>query len=254
MSDATSAAHTGGAPSLFGASADATTRDGRRQHYASAGTAVPGTPTVVFEAGMGSSRAVWALVQPAVAVRTRAVVYDRSGHGRSERDQQPRTLARVAGDLLDLLRAIAGGPFVLVGHMRPLVRALPAEAAAGVLTEDASLAGAHTFQAELRPFTGDMRALRDAPLPAPQVPLTVVSGARRPRVGASLRAALVAAHERRASSAVLGRHVRAARSTHYVMLSEPELVVREILHVVDQVAASRAPARAPAPRSEAAAR
>jgi hypothetical protein len=61
------------ARSLFGESAFATTRDGRRLHYASAGTALRGAPSVVFEAGMGSSRGVWGLVQPAVAARTRVV-------------------------------------------------------------------------------------------------------------------------------------------------------------------------------------
>jgi pimeloyl-ACP methyl ester carboxylesterase len=308
MADATSAPNDG-ARSLFGASGFAITRDGRRLHHVVAGTTAPGMPTVVFEAGMGSSRAAWALVQPAIAARTRAVVYDRSGHGRSERDPQPRTLARVAGDLIDLLQHLGGGPFVLVGHSwggpivrqvaarepalvaglvlvdpsdegfdaffapatirqqrvfaallpalartrllrlaaRSLARPLPPEAAAAVLAEDASLAGARTFQAELRPFTTDLRALRDARPPAPDVPLTIVSGTRPPRVGAALRAALVAAHERRVASAPLGRHVRAERSTHYVMLSEPELVVREILRVVDRVAASRGAQPRPEP-------
>jgi pimeloyl-ACP methyl ester carboxylesterase len=120
------------------------------------------------------------------------------------------------------------------------VRALPAEAAAAILDEDASLGGARALQAELRPFTDDMRVLRAAPLPVPQVPFTIISGTRRPRLGAALRAALVDAHARRAANAPLGRHVRAERSTHYVPTSEPELVAREILRVVDQVATSRA--------------
>jgi pimeloyl-ACP methyl ester carboxylesterase len=291
---------------LFGDPAFATTRDGRRLHYASAGTAPPGTPTVVFEAGMGSSRGVWALVQPALAARTRAVVYDRSGLGRSEPDAAPRTLVRLADDLLDLLHRLDAPPYVLVGHswggpiirkvaalepalvaglvlvdpsdegfdaffapatirqqrlfaallpalartgllrlvVRRLVRSLPAEAAAAILDEDASLAGARALQAELRPFTDDMRALRDAPLPVPQVPLTILSGTRRTRVGAALRAALIGVHQRRAASAPLGRHVRAERSTHYVPISEPELVVHEILRVVGDAAASRAAAPA----------
>jgi len=206
--------------------------------------------------------------------------------------------ARVAGDLLDLLRAIAGGPFVLVGHswggpiirqvaareaalvaglvlvdpsdegldaffapatirqqrmvasllpamariglvrrvVRRMVRGLPPEAAAAILAEDASLEGARTLQSELRPFTADMRALRDEPPPAPDIPFTTISGTRPTRVGAAQRADLVAAHARRAASAPRGRHVRAEHSTHYVLWSEPELVVDEILRVVDAVA------------------
>lgn len=105
----------------FGTSAFATTSDGRRLHYMVRGTV---GPTVVFESGMGFSRSIWGLVQPVVAERVRAVVYDRAGSGRSDDDPNPRTLTRMADDLAAVLAELGDGPFILVGHSwgGPIVR------------------------------------------------------------------------------------------------------------------------------------
>lgn len=76
-----------------------------------------GAPTVVFEAQSGSAGWVWWDVQPKVAARTRACVYDRAGFGFS--DPSPRTpdLAGAVDDLHALLRAAGEkGPYVLVGN------------------------------------------------------------------------------------------------------------------------------------------
>lgn len=76
-----------------------------------------GTPTVVFESGMGASCLSWTLVQSQVAQFTRAVSYDRAGHGWSDPAREPRTAQQIAQELHVLLDA-AGvpGPYVLVGH------------------------------------------------------------------------------------------------------------------------------------------
>ncbi|OUS75748.1 alpha/beta hydrolase [Paenibacillus sp. MY03] len=97
----------------YGTSSYVTLPDGRKLHYMSKGT---GSPTVVFESGMGCSRSQWGLVQPLIGEQTRAVVYDRAGAGRSQQDREPRTLARLAGDLGSLLDHLGPGPFILVGH------------------------------------------------------------------------------------------------------------------------------------------
>ncbi|MEV7693559.1 alpha/beta hydrolase [Microbacterium sp. NPDC089189] len=98
--------------------------DGRRLHHRRAGT---GAATVVFESGMGFSSAAWGRVQPAVAAHAATLVYDRAGIGRSEVDTAPRTLARAAADLSQLLSSVAG-PLVLVGHSwgGPIVRTVAA--------------------------------------------------------------------------------------------------------------------------------
>ena len=86
----------------------------RRMHIHITGE---GTPTVIFESGMGASCLSWTLVQPQVAQFARAVSYDRAGHGWSDPAREPRTARRIAQELHALLDA-AGvpGPYLLVGH------------------------------------------------------------------------------------------------------------------------------------------
>jgi pimeloyl-ACP methyl ester carboxylesterase len=76
-----------------------------------------GTPTVVFESGMGASCMSWTQVQPQVAQFCCAVSYDRAGHGWSDTAREPRTSRQLAQEIHALLNA-AGvpGPYVLVGH------------------------------------------------------------------------------------------------------------------------------------------
>ncbi|PYT60709.1 MAG: alpha/beta hydrolase, partial [Acidobacteria bacterium] len=66
---------------------------------------------------MGASSLSWTLVQPRVAQFTRAVSYDRAGHGWSDPARERRTAQQIAQELHVLLDA-AGipGPYVLVGH------------------------------------------------------------------------------------------------------------------------------------------
>ena len=88
--------------------------DKRRMHIHVIGE---GTPTVVFESGMGASSLSWTQVQREVAQFSRAVSYDRAGHGWSDATSEPRTARQIAKELHALLNA-AGvpGPYVLVGH------------------------------------------------------------------------------------------------------------------------------------------
>ncbi|QUH06221.1 alpha/beta hydrolase [Saccharopolyspora erythraea] len=88
----------------------------------------PDAPTVVFEAGAAAGRSTWALVQPAVTAWARAVVYDRSGLGRSAADRRSRSLLRMAHDLGAVLDHFGPGPFVLVGDSAggPIARAAAA--------------------------------------------------------------------------------------------------------------------------------
>lgn len=76
-----------------------------------------GSPVVVFDSGLSDWSNTWALIQPAVARRTRACSYDRAGMGYSDPDPRPRTPTVAIADLKVLLdRAGITGPLVLVGH------------------------------------------------------------------------------------------------------------------------------------------
>ena len=76
-----------------------------------------GSPTVIFESGLGGTSLDWVKVQPEVTGFTRACSYDRAGYGWSDPGPLPRHAARIAAELDRLL---AHGnvlpPYVLVGH------------------------------------------------------------------------------------------------------------------------------------------
>jgi pimeloyl-ACP methyl ester carboxylesterase len=87
---------------------------GRRMNIYCRGT---GSPTVVFDAGLGDSSSSWGLVQPAIAARTRACSYDRAGLGFSDTPTRPSTASNIAEDLHALLTAAhVKPPYILVGH------------------------------------------------------------------------------------------------------------------------------------------
>lgn len=90
------------------------TRDGRALFLMEKGTIRAGAPTIVFEAGMAAPRSSWGLVQPALPAVVHSIAYDRAGLGRSAPDSRPRTVARMADDLDDLLDAFGERSFVLV--------------------------------------------------------------------------------------------------------------------------------------------
>jgi len=88
--------------------------DGRRLNLYCTGS---GTPTVIFEAGLGDSTKAWGLVQPEISKHTRACSYDRAGLGFSDPARVSGTAANAAKDLAQLLRsANLSPPYILVGH------------------------------------------------------------------------------------------------------------------------------------------
>jgi pimeloyl-ACP methyl ester carboxylesterase len=67
--------------------------------------------------GLGFASAEWWPVQDRLAKRARVLTWDRPGYGDSGPPRSARTVANVAGEALELLKAVApGGPAVLVGH------------------------------------------------------------------------------------------------------------------------------------------
>ncbi|MGH8397012.1 MAG: alpha/beta hydrolase [Gammaproteobacteria bacterium] len=76
-----------------------------------------GSPTVVFDSGLGDDTGAWALVQPVIAAHTRACSYDRAGLGFSDPEQRPGTSSNIVDDLHRLLSAASiKPPYILVGH------------------------------------------------------------------------------------------------------------------------------------------
>ena len=76
-----------------------------------------GSPSVIFESGLGGTSLDWIRVQPEVSRFTRACSYDRAGYGWSERGPEPRHADRIALELGRLLlHANVSPPYLLVGH------------------------------------------------------------------------------------------------------------------------------------------
>lgn len=76
-----------------------------------------GSPTVVFDSGLGGSSLEWTLVQPEVASFTRACAYDRAGYAWSDPGPLPRDAEHIVRDLEQLLgNGSVAAPYVLVGH------------------------------------------------------------------------------------------------------------------------------------------
>jgi pimeloyl-ACP methyl ester carboxylesterase len=126
-----------------------------RRHFAAAGRFIPlsesrifvrqqgsGSPTVVFEAGIGASSLNWRHIQQAVAQTASTISYDRAGLGWSIPRRSARTPSIVAAELHELLeRAGVQPPLVFVGHsfgglvMRRYALLFPDEVAALVLID-----------------------------------------------------------------------------------------------------------------------
>lgn len=90
---------------------------GYRLHIDCTGNVAKGSPTVVFDSGLGAGSMLWVMVQRGLAAHTRACSYDRAGYGWSEPGPSPRTAHQIVGELHSLLdRAGERPPFILVGH------------------------------------------------------------------------------------------------------------------------------------------
>jgi pimeloyl-ACP methyl ester carboxylesterase len=87
---------------------------GRRLNLYCSGS---GPVTVVFDAPSGDGGWTWHAVQPKVAARTRACVYDRAARGFSDPSPLPPTVGNAVADLHALLgKAGIAPPYVLVGN------------------------------------------------------------------------------------------------------------------------------------------
>lgn len=87
---------------------------GHRLHLNCSGS---GSPTVVFENGLGEVSVTWTRITTELGHTTRVCTYDRAGQGWSDDVDTPQDGQAIAADLHTLLAvADEAGPYVLVGH------------------------------------------------------------------------------------------------------------------------------------------
>jgi pimeloyl-ACP methyl ester carboxylesterase len=143
---------------------------GRRLNLFCSGS---GSPTVVFDAPAGSAAWVWWAVQPTVAAKTRACVYDRAGFGFSDLSPRAGSSGNAVDDLHRLLAAAGiAPPYVLVGNslgggnMELFAWQHPGEVSGLVLVEpmheDDVARADEASQGKLAAAQGEMFALRTA--------------------------------------------------------------------------------------------
>ena len=111
-----------------------------------------GTPTVVFESGLGGCALQFSPLQRAVSTFTRTVAYDRAGQAWSDASSNPRTPVNIAGELKMLLGKLdMEPPYVWVGHSfggllaRMYAGMYPAETAGAVLLDSSDVDQYATF-------------------------------------------------------------------------------------------------------------
>lgn len=76
-----------------------------------------GSPTVIFESGLGTPLYNWDKVQAGISEQYKTISYDRLGIGQSPATDNPRTIENLVADLDILIRQNnIDGPILLVGH------------------------------------------------------------------------------------------------------------------------------------------
>jgi pimeloyl-ACP methyl ester carboxylesterase len=230
-----------------------------------------GSPTVVFEAGLGGNSRNWEGVITDVRRQTRACRYDRLGTGRSDAAARPHSPVDMALELGELLAASGERPpLVLVGHSlgginaRLFVQSNPSAVVGLVLVESmhedqdqrVGALAPEVVQQEPRPeleanregltsesLNDGLAALRRGQRSLGSRPLVVLSAGLPPRAPARVdeQTAQRMWAERRAMQAELTRlssnsvQVIAEHSGHAVLRDQPQLVVAATLEVVRAV-------------------
>ncbi len=232
-----------------------------------------GSPTVILEAALGDNLTSWERLQQLLSSHTRVVSYDRAGLGFSEGAVDRRTPEQMATELHAVLRTTGiAPPYVLVGHAEGTLSvrrfaALYSDEVAAMLLIDPfheeesalwrSLSAASwesywnkrkTFvrqlpEAHQAEFEGFARVVESAEVPgigAPPDTPTIVLTAARPAespswIGDSPRGRQARARLHKSLVPEGGMHVVADRSGSYIHQEDPEMVLRAILGLLEQV-------------------
>jgi len=229
-----------------------------------------GSPTVILDAGLGTSSTNWRAVQSSVSKSTRVCSYDRANVGQSDKTTVPRTSQQIVKELKALLtNAQIKGPYILVGHsfgglnMQLYASQYPNEGA--VLVEASHREQTIRFDkiltkeqtAILYDFTGNpekvtfenfqesMAQVR-AGIKFPPVPLIVLTkGLLTPKpsnwsasLGDPFSEYDKAWNEMQAEMVTLspkGKQLIAEKSDHFIPDKQPAIIVQSIQEIINQV-------------------
>jgi len=133
------------------------TVDGTTLYYQQVGAG----PDVVLLHGISGNLAIWPLINlmPVLAADFRVTAYDLRGHGYSDTPPSGYTSADMAGDLVNIQRALGLGPMYVLGHSFGGVVALHAavlypEAIAGLVLSDPYFPGLRHLETRVGQWSG----------------------------------------------------------------------------------------------------
>jgi len=248
--------------------------DGRRLYIKCSGEPRTGLPVVIMDAGMGSTSAVWSLVEPGVSQFARVCSYDRAGLGKSDRAPQPHTSQDIVNDLHNLLAKTGiNPPYVLVGHSlggmnaRLYASEYPKEVVGMVLVDSTHEDENDRMLAVLPPeilkkakpedmmirsaeeidFNGSVAQLRAANWHS-DIPLVVLTRGSAsfnpndyavPSVAPKFEQIRLELQKELVGRSSRGKQIIAEKSGHYIQQDQPELVVDAIRQVMDKIKAAK---------------
>jgi pimeloyl-ACP methyl ester carboxylesterase len=106
------------------------------------------------------------------------------------------------------------------------------------LRNDFTVRGARVVASENREVIPALRRLRQHPCTFEGITVSVITGTKPRRGERSMRSKLNSAHRVTAENLADARLVEATRSGHYVMFTEPDVIVAEILRLLDPLCRS----------------
>lgn len=131
----------------------------------------------------------------------------------------------------------AGGLLARAGLLKHLYRRLykdaPPDVRADMLAESFTPQVMATAREQARTFLDELATWRATSPELGDIPVTVISGALAgDGMNGAVRAAANTSHAHRAAQSPHGRHVLARRSSHYVPLTDPDVIAAEVRRLV----------------------
>ncbi len=219
-----------------------------------------GSPTIVFETGMGQTIETWNPILDSLSKHTQVYAYNRQGYGKSNLINSPRDIVEVVRQLKsNLVEQNISSPYILVGHsigglyINMFARLYP-EDVAGVVFIDSSHPEQFEYFKEEHSLLYDIlitstkksnrkyeydivtTALKSfANVPEfPDIPITVLTAGKKssPLESKKLREKWLQFQNDLAGLSAISKQLIVDDSGHYIHRRNPDITISEILRII----------------------